>query len=63
MAANQERLRELADECIIVGAQTDDADTISELLRISCELLRLADPTPPQWENGPSTNGARLDFN
>jgi hypothetical protein len=61
MAANWERLRELADECIVLGAQTDDADTISELLRISYRLLQLADRTLPQWE-GASVNGVRLDF-
>ena len=62
MAANRDRLRELADECIVLGAQTDDADTISELLRISYRLLELADRALPQWENAPSVNRARLDF-
>ena len=51
MAPNRERLRELADECIDLSAKTDDADTLSELLRISDGLLQLADPTLPQWEN------------
>ena len=62
MAANRDRLRELADECIVLGSQTDDADTISELLRISYRLLELADRALPQWENAASVNRARLDF-
>jgi hypothetical protein len=60
MDANQERLRELADECIVLGAQTDDADTVSELLRISYRLLELADRMLPQWENAVSVNRVRL---
>jgi hypothetical protein len=51
MATNRERLRELADACVELGAETDDADTLSELLRISYRLLQLADPMPQQWEN------------
>jgi hypothetical protein len=50
MTANRERLRELADACIDLSAKTDDADTLSELLRISYRLLQLADPTLPHWE-------------
>jgi hypothetical protein len=56
MAADRERLQELADACIDLSAKTDDGDTASELLRISYRLLQLADPTLPQWEHGPEFN-------
>jgi hypothetical protein len=51
MAANRERLRELADACADLAAKTEDPDRIGELLRISYRLLRLADPTLPQWDS------------
>jgi hypothetical protein len=50
MAASRERFLELADECIALSAESDDAECISELLRISHRLLQLADPTLPRWE-------------
>jgi hypothetical protein len=50
MAANRERFLELADECIALTAESDDAKCISELLRISHRLLQLADPTLPHLE-------------
>lgn len=51
MAANRERLRELADACVELAAETEDPDSIGELLRISYRLLSLADPTLPQGDS------------
>jgi hypothetical protein len=46
----EQRLQQLADECIHLSEQTEDARTASELLRLSNRVLQLATPTLPTWE-------------
>jgi hypothetical protein len=61
MAVNRERFLELADECIALSAESEDAKSISELLRISYRLLQLADPTLPRWEKDiPESNREQM---
>ena len=50
MAANREHFQRLADECIALSVKSDDAQSASELLRMSYRFLQLADPTLPDWE-------------
>jgi hypothetical protein len=47
---NEERVQQLADECIHISERTEDARTASELLRLSNRVLQLATPTLPTWE-------------
>jgi hypothetical protein len=47
---NDERLQQLADECIHLSERTEDARTASELLRLSYRVLQLETPTLPTWQ-------------
>jgi hypothetical protein len=52
----EQRLQQLADECIHISERTEDACTASELLRLSNRVLQLATPTLPTWpEHIPQT--------
>jgi hypothetical protein len=46
----EQRLKQLADECIHLSERTEDACTASELLRLSNRVLQLATPTLPTWQ-------------
>lgn len=46
----EERLQQLADDCIGLSQRTDDERTASELLKLSNRVLQLATPTLPTWE-------------
>jgi hypothetical protein len=46
----EQRLQQLADECIHLSEQTEDARTASDLLRLSYRVLQLATPTLPTWK-------------
>jgi hypothetical protein len=46
----EQRLQQLADECIHLSERTEDACTASELLRLSNRVLQLATPTLPAWQ-------------
>ena len=45
----EQRLRQLADECIRLSERTEDRRTASDLLRLSYRVLQLATPTMPTW--------------
>jgi hypothetical protein len=47
---SDERLQQLADDCIALSQRTEDERTASELLKISNRVLQLATPTLPTWE-------------
>jgi hypothetical protein len=47
---DDERLQKLANECIALSEQTEDARTASQLLRLSNSVLQLATPTLPAWK-------------
>jgi hypothetical protein len=47
---SEERLQQLADDCIALSQRTEDERTASELLKISNRVLQLATPTLPTWE-------------
>jgi hypothetical protein len=47
---SEERLQQLADDCIGLSHRTEDVCTASELLKISNRVLQLATPTVPSWE-------------
>ena len=46
---NEERLQQLAHECLDISERTEDARTASEMLRLSNRVLQLATPTMPAW--------------
>jgi hypothetical protein len=46
----EQRLRQLADECIQLSERTEDRRTASDLLRLSYHVLQLATPTMPTWQ-------------
>jgi hypothetical protein len=47
----EQRLQQLADECIHLSERTEDERTASELLRLSNQVLQLATPTLPSWDD------------
>jgi hypothetical protein len=47
---HEERLQEIADECLDISKRTEDARTASEMLRLSNRVLKLATPTMPTWQ-------------
>jgi hypothetical protein len=49
---SDERVQQLANECIELSKRTDDA-VASELLKLSNRVLQLATPTLPAWKKFP----------
>jgi hypothetical protein len=47
---DEERLQQLAHDCLDISERTEDARTASEMLRISNRVLQLATPTMLDWE-------------
>jgi hypothetical protein len=45
-----ERVQQLANECIAMSRRTEDERTASELMRFSHQILQLTDPTLPDWK-------------
>jgi hypothetical protein len=53
---SEERVQQLADDCIGLSRRTEDERTASELLKLSHRVLQLATPTMPVWtERVPKT--------
>jgi hypothetical protein len=50
---SDERVQQLANECIELSKRTDDAVTATELLKLSNRVLQLATPTLPAWRELP----------
>ncbi len=48
---SDERVQQLANECIAMSRRTEDAETASELMKMSHRILRLTDPTLPLWKD------------
>jgi hypothetical protein len=46
----EQRLQQLASECIHLSEQTEDARTASQLLRLSNTVLQLATASLPTWK-------------
>ena len=53
---SDERVQQLANECIELSKRTGDAVTATELLKLSNRVLQLATPTLPAWREIPESN-------
>jgi hypothetical protein len=47
---SDERVQDLANECIAMSRRIEDQQTASDLMKLSQRILQLTNPTLPTWK-------------